>query len=226
MIRYRDTKDLETLFQCASLLRLRRYFTRRESLELARTYLGGNSRSHSSDLQRLKNHFTGDAGTGLRWPSRTISYYFDTSRFGDLKIADNPTVSDIKSLHQAQYDKYSAIANVNFVEEFNPANADLKTRFDDVDGEGGVLAYVTQPAAGEDMSVIRNEYVIDAAHTCSMDDMGNIFLHEDGHVLGLDHGPFYSIMRPFYMFGTPLQELDRWTIQETIQRYGIRRIAA
>lgn len=234
MIRYRDIKDLKLLFTCSSLLRLRRHITSRESQELSRLFFGMVYPTHSSRLKKIQEHLSSsDDSTSDVSPEPEVSatdtnqfsYFLDLSGFEKLKIDDNPTQSDLRSLHKAQYDKFSIVANVDFIETTDPSLAGVNFSIEEVDGEGGILAFVSRPRSLAKTKVERTGYVLDSAHSCNMTDLGNIFLHEDGHVLSLDHGPLYSVMASHYVFNTPEWQLDSWTINQVTQIHGVRRQA-
>lgn len=227
MIRYRDIKDLKILFSCSSLLRLRRHFTSRESLELSYLFLGKSYPTHASRLKKIQDHLSvSNPVPGSDSSVNTFSYFLDLSGFSKLDIDENPTENDLRNLHQSQYDKYSVISNVDFVETKIAENAHVKFSIEDVDGENGILAYVARPANLAKNKVERTGYVLDSAHSCNMTDLGNIMLHEDGHVLSIGHGPINSVMRPFYIFNTPEWQLDSWTINQVTQIHGVRRKVA
>ena len=103
------------------------------------------------------------------------------------------------------------------------SNASLEIQFQVIDGPGGTLAFVYQPAEGTDMSACGGQcgnYYFDNQESFSIIDFHNVFLHETGHAIGIGHGPSNSIMAPSYRMGALNRyELDSWTITQTKEKY-------
>ena len=208
-------------------------------MQLSRLYLPEDGRSHARRIKALKAHFEAlaedisdlDPEPESQAPevidaANQVLYFADMTGFEKLKIEGGASTSDIKALMRKQFDKFSAICNVDFVETNDLSKTNVHFSLQEVDGENGILAFVSRPRGQAANKIDRTNYVLDIAHTCTMTDLGNIFLHEDGHVLAIDHGPIKSVMAEFYIFGTPEWQLDPWTINQAISIHGVRRQAA
>ena len=97
---------------------------------------------------------------------------------------------------------------LSFQEVSGPAT--LEIGFDKVDGAGGTIAFVFQPANGLDMSACGGacgDYTFDNEEVYTIQDFKNVFRHETGHAIGAPHYET-GIMAPHYSYGSPNIPLD------------------
>lgn len=198
-------------------------FSYRESIDLGRAITGQRYRTEYQALKAVQEVLKRDPLTGLRFHKSTVTFANDWRRFNEINLIDGNQSDAIEAINRC-HARVEAICNLHIVEA--PIEvADTINQFVDVDGPGGVLAFVPQPVNGDNMAVCEGcgSVYFDVEKTCRISDFANIYQHELVHRFGIGHGPDWSIAAPFYMFGTPEQELDNWTISEYVTRYGVRR---
>jgi len=198
-------------------------FWRHEALELARIHLNLRVRSETQAIILLKNHFmkTLDPVSGLRIHKPVATFHVDWSRFEEINILDGGQEECANAINRVN-ENIMSVCGLQIMEA--PIDvADNVYRFIDVDGPGGILAFVPLPTTGDNVEACwdcGNMY-FDTAKTCFVSDFFNITQHETGHVYGIGHGPEGSVMGPTYEFDTPELALDHWTRLEYVKRYRL-----
>ena len=221
-MRYRDIEDIEHVFRTLNVSRLVRLFSWRESIELGRIFTGRRFRREHEAIIAAKQVIVGDDGP-LRVKKSVVAMHIDWSRFNELQIIDGGINEALDAINRV-HDRVASICNLQILLSDEDV-ADFVTRFVDVDGPGGTLAFVPQPRVGNDIQACEGcgDVFFDVAKRCFIADFANIYQHELGHTFGMGHGPSDSVMGTTYSIGSPERDLDDWTITEYVKRYGVTR---
>ena len=142
----------------------------------------------------------------LRWPAQYIPLTWAV----DWTNAPSSLTRGQMSVAMRRVFEEFTQAGLSFNQVRLNQNPTLRIGFDTVDGSGGTLAFVYQPAQGTNMAACGGacgDYTFDNEERISIQDFENIFRHETGHAIGMDHTES-GVMAPFYNFGTPRTELD------------------
>ena len=157
----------------------------------------------------------------LAWPPSMvpITWSVDWS-----KAPAQLTRADMLAAMRRVFAEYT-MAGLSF-RELSSGIGTLHIEWDDVDGRGGTLAFVLQPATGLNMAACGGQcgdYTFDLADGAvySIIDFENIFKHETGHAIGMDHLTT-GIMRPTYQNGTPVIALGQPVIDYVFKGYPPR----
>ena len=140
----------------------------------------------------------------LRWPPQLIPLTWSVDWDG---APTNLTRGQMLTAMRRVFAEYTR-AGLRF--RYVTGAATLEIGFQRVDGPGGTLAFVYQPASGTNMAACGGacgDYFFDNEETLTAIDFENIFRHETGHAIGMDHTNS-GVMAPTYAFGSPRTILD------------------
>lgn len=160
--------------------------------------------------------------TGLGTGSGLLTYAFNDTFFDDLRIADRADSSDLPwssasflvAAEQA-FETWASVADIEYLYEPDTSAADIVIGMEVLGGTAiGIATTSFQPSFGSGFDTAFAGLIeLDADRAWSPDgesgfNFFNVFLHELGHVLGLDHpsGPGASneAMYAFYTADEPI----------------------
>lgn len=222
MITYKDIKDVELAFQALPEARLRRMFSYRESLELAKQILETNYRTERQAITALYNYFNDpedpkecncSPANGTRWMVSPVLIHYNAvgEQFPYL-----PLIKEAMA-------EVMAACGVVLVLTSDASKAHIEITNEVLDGLGGTLGQAYVPVSGDDMAAcgrMCGNILIDIAERWTRSYFRTVFLHELLHALGIPHNPDRrSLMYPSYLGPKGLHELDK---TELLRRYPRR----
>ena len=163
---------------------------------------------------------------GLRWikvdRGEPITWCFDNenSPFSN---------SELERELQSIFNSISSVCSVNF-QRVNTTDCDIRTGFEEVDGQSGTLAFVFLPSGQTDVIEACTpqcgdiHFDQDDAQNVNLVELHDILAHEAYHSLGLSHSTSeVSIMNPIFR-SNPVRhdiESDEYVLRELRRRYPI-----
>lgn len=153
-----------------------------------------------------------------RWSTKSLTYYVE-NYVGGL------SQSDQDDLIKMAYDSWSEVADIHFARTANKSQASIvigagRGRAAGFDGPLGILAFAELPQGNNAQLQLMMDLDESWTRTISQDQHAilflNVFCHETGHTLGLDHSTMRSaLMYPTYAVGIskPQQQDDVPRIQ-------------
>jgi matrix metalloproteinase-7 (matrilysin) len=135
---------------------------------------------------------------------------------------DGPESPDLEKKMDEVVDRWSAVAQLEFIRASDPKDADIKISFgpkrhldckEIFDGPGGVLAHAYFPT--REIGPMGGDMHFDEDETWDLDFFYQVALHEMGHSLGLDHSDVKeAVMDGFFDRKNELHDDDIRRIQE------------
>ena len=159
--------------------------------------------------------------SGLRWTKNNLRYFIDWRNFGQVRLGR----ALARQVIAKQTRKISGVCALDMRETRIRSSADFIIQFEEIDGEGGTLAFVPLPRNSEFVDVCRGCGGVhyDLKDIDNATDFGNVMLHELTHTAGIHHSDVRtSYMYPSYRPGTgEILVIDPWTLNEFLTRYPL-----
>ena len=163
---------------------------------------------------------------GLRWikvdRGEPITWCFDNenSPFSN---------SELERELQSIFNSISSVCSVNF-QQVNTTDCDIRTGFEEVDGQSGTLAFVFLPSGQTDVIEACTpqcgdiHFDQDDAENVNLVELHDILAHEAYHSMGLDHVTSEtSIMNPIFRSNPVRHDInsDEYVLRELRRRYPV-----
>jgi hypothetical protein len=225
MIPYKDIKDVPTLFECLSAVRIRKLFTWRESVELAEQILGRKFRTETEAINALHQHYNQpeepkechcEPANGTRWMVSPVLIHY------------NPQGQqfDYESIIRQVASEVMRECDIKFVFTDSERDAHIVISNGIIDGANGTLGQAYVPVSGDDMAAcgpMCGDILIDEDEDWNIPFFKTVFTHELLHAIGVPHSTDRrSIMYFQYQGPRDLHPLD---IAELLRRYPRREFA-
>ena len=137
--------------------------------------------------------------------------------------SDFPTLSRDEAIQAYAWalDNWMAVCGIDLRQTTNPKTADITIIVKPIDGLGGILAQSQHPNGTrtriEQYFDSAEPFVFKEKHNKYEIDIGRVFAHEIGHVIGLHHLPAGNLMFNSY---THIRTPQAEDIAEAVERYG------